>query len=158
MRIPLVLALLAAALTANAEVYTWTDANGVVHYTDRATGPDSAQVVQGVESAPREARPDAIVKVSAAELQGTWCEYEVASDKSASDGVPKSVQWDFRGSTLKVRDLASGRVIEGQFRVEGARIVTDKAAMASRTVRKFDDDGMHLDDENAYYRLRRGGC
>jgi hypothetical protein len=161
MRILFILALLTAAQAAVAKVYTWTDANGVVHYTDRPIAPDGAEVVKGVETAREEPVPEAPeepVKINVAALQGTWCEYEVASGKASGDAVPERIEWAFSGSTLTQRDLKSGRVIESQFRLEDTQIVTDKAAMGDRRVRKFNDDGMELSDENAYYRLRRGGC
>jgi len=158
MRHCIVLVLLIVALAADAKVYTWTDANGVVHYTDRAIGPDDAQLVKGVEAAPKPVIPEEPLKISAAELQGTWCEFEVSSERGSNDAVSKRVEWVFRGSTLTYRDVAAGRAVEGQYRVEGQQIVSDKAAMGNRTVRKFDDDGMEQSDLNAYYRLRRGHC
>jgi hypothetical protein len=161
MRILFLLALLTFAAAADAKVYTWTDANGVVHYTDRPIAPDNAEVVNGVETArdePVPEKPEEPVRISETALQGTWCEYEVASDKASADAVPERIEWDFSGSTLTQRDLESGRVIESQFRLDGPRIVSDKAAMGNRTVRKFDDDGMELTGESAYHRLRRGRC
>jgi hypothetical protein len=161
MRTLIVLALLTAAASVDAKVYTWTDANGVVHYTDRPIAPGDAEVVKGVETAREEPvpeKPEEPVRISETALQGTWCEYEVASDKASGDAVPERIEWAFSGSTLTQRDLKSGRVIESQFRVEGPQIVSDKAAMGNRTVRKFDDDGMELTGESAYHRLRRGRC
>ncbi len=63
----LILGLLGSVLAAHAEIYTWVDAQGVRHYSDRAAGPQARaadlpgiQTVEGSDAAPAAKNDNAV--------------------------------------------------------------------------------------------------
>jgi hypothetical protein len=150
--------LLVASAAHAGGVYTWTDDKGVVHYTDRPTGPEQAEQVKGMDIGPQAAAKPKPVRVSTEDLQGTWCEYELVSVGGSGSTIPERIEWTFNRSTLEYFDLDSQLKINSNFKLEDGSISTDKAVMGSHRIRSFGDDQMELGGDDIHIRLRRGNC